>query len=161
MLGCSGSKSQIRAEMHVFAGDAAEVLPGAAQRRLDPGRVLVGEGGAQVGLADAVRRQTARAPRRGAAEIRRAVRVGAAQQSRSVLDQPPEDAVAVERQSPAHRAIRFDQQLAEHVAVLQPLQRRRGNQSSGNTVSITGVTPAAMRSSARASGRQRRAERCR
>ena len=32
--------------MDVFAGDAPQIVPGLQQRRLDPGRVLFGKGGA-------------------------------------------------------------------------------------------------------------------
>ena len=45
----------------------------------------------------------------------------------------------------------FDEQLAEHVAASPAGPGRRGSRSSGYTVSITGRTPPAMRSSARAS----------
>ena len=65
------------AEMHVFAGDTAEIVPGAAQGRLDPGGVFFRERGAKVGAADAMRRgQRADAPRHRAAPVRGAVGIG-------------------------------------------------------------------------------------
>ncbi len=67
--------------VHVLADDAAEVVPRFSQRRLDPGRVLVGERRPQVRLADPMGRQLGpEPPGRRAAEIRCAIRVGAAKQ---------------------------------------------------------------------------------
>ena len=82
VFGCCGIEIPDPRHMDIFAGDPPEILPGVAQGGLDPGGVLVREGGAQVGLADAMRRQPgADAPGDRAAQVRGAIRVGAAQQA--------------------------------------------------------------------------------
>ena len=92
-------------EMHVFTRDATKVFPGAAQRLFDPLRVLVGKRGAQIGLADAVRRQQrSNASHRGAADVGCAVGVGAAKPRQEVFDQTTEQPIAVERKMAEHIA---------------------------------------------------------
>ncbi len=89
--------------VHILAGDPAEIVPCLAQRRLDPGAVLVGEGGTQVVLADPVRRQPwPDAPSHRAAEVRRAIGISPAQQPDHPLDQATEDTLAVQRELASH-----------------------------------------------------------
>ena len=115
--------------------------------------------GAQIGAADAMRRQqrpNRRARSRRTDRPRDPGRCGAAACS-SHLTIRPRMRSPYSDKLPPHSE--FDQQLAEHVAALQPGQRRRGNPPADTPCRSPAVTPAAMRSSARASGRQRRAER--
>ena len=99
VLGTGGIEPGERAEMHVFPGDAAEIVPGFPQGGLDPGGVLVGEGGAEVGLADAVGRQKgADTAGQSAAEGGGAVGVGQPQSREQPLHEAAEDAVPIPRQ---------------------------------------------------------------
>ncbi len=60
--------------MHVFAGDSAEIVPGTAQCRGDPGGILVGERGTQIGAANPMGgSQRAQSPRHRATPVGRTV----------------------------------------------------------------------------------------
>ena len=89
--------------MDVFAGHPPQVLPRLAQGCLDPGRVAVRKGSAQIVTADPVLRQPgAEPPGNSPAEIRRAIGIGSAQQLEHPFDQATEHTLAVKFQLPSH-----------------------------------------------------------
>ena len=137
-------------QVHILAGDAAEIVPRVPQRRLDPGLVPVRERGAQVGAADPVRRQQRPDPPR---DRRRTDRprdpgwCGAAACSSHLTIRPTMRSPYSDRR----RALRVRPAACRTRPGPPAAPARRGNPPARYTVSITGRTPAAIRSSARAS----------
>ena len=116
------------AEMHVFAGDAAQVVPGAAQGRGDPVGVLVGKRGAQVGATDAMRgqqRTQPRAPSRRTSRRRGRGRCAAA----TPAGTSPGGRAAGRRRAGGGGTRRHPARVGEHTAL--PLPRSGGRSGRG------------------------------